>query len=70
MEKRTTATIDAMATTIFLNPRSTNFSEAGLVLSENFDVLALFTRKSNLHYESISNFKFFTKRGLMIGFKC
>ena len=70
MEKRTTATIEAIATTIFLKPTSTNFSEVGLVLSENFDVLALSTRKSNLHYESISNFKFFTKRGLMIGFKC
>ena len=70
MENRTMATIEAIATTIFLKPASTNFSEVGLVLSENFDLIALSTPKSNLHYESKSNFKFFTKRGLMIGFKC
>jgi len=70
MEKRTMATIEAMATTIFLKLESTSFSEVGLVLSENFDLIALSTPKSNLHYESKSNFKFFTKRGLMIGFKC
>ena len=70
MEKRTMATIEAMATTIFLKLASTNFSEVGLVLSENFDLIALSTPTSNLHYESKSNFKFFTKRGLMIGFKC
>ena len=70
MEKRTMATIEAMATTIFLKLASTNFSEVGLVLSKNFDLIALSTPKSNLHYESKSNFKFFTKRGLMIGFKC
>ena len=70
MEKRTMATIEAMATTIFLKLASTNFSEVGLVLSENFDLIALSTPKSNLHYESKSNFKFFTKRGLMIGFRC
>ena len=64
------ATIEAMARTIFLKLASTNFSEVGLVLSENFDLIALSTPKSNLHYESKSNFKFFTKRGLMIGFKC
>ncbi len=58
MEKRTTATIEAMATTIFLKPISINFSEVGLVLSENFDVLALSTRKSNLNMNLylISNF--------------
>ena len=70
MEKRTMATIEAMVTTIFLKPASNNFSEVGLVLSENFDLIALSTPKSNLHYESKSNFKFFTKRGLMIGVKC
>ena len=70
MEKRTMATIEAMATTIFLKLVSTNFSEVGLFLSENLDLIALSTPKSNLHYESKSNFKFFTKRGLMIGFKC
>ena len=52
------ATIEAMATTRFLKPTSTNFSEVGLVLSENFDVLALFTLKTiyimNLYL--ISNF--------------
>ena len=64
------ATIEAMARTIFLKLASTNFSEVGLVLSENFDLIALSTPKSNLHYESKSNFKFFTKRTLMIGFKC
>ena len=44
MEKSTMATIEAMATTIFLKPTSTNFSEVGLFLSENFDVVALSTR--------------------------
>ena len=52
------ATIEAMATTIFLKPTSTNFSEVGLVLNENFAVVALITRKSiyimNLYL--ISNF--------------
>ena len=52
------ATIEAMATTIFLKLASTNFSEVGLVLSENFDVLALSTIKAiyimNLYL--ISNF--------------
>ena len=70
MEKSTTATIEAMATTIFLNPTSTNFSEVGLVLNENLDLLFLSTLKRYLLYESISNLKFFTKGGLMIGFKC
>ena len=58
MEKRTMATIEAMARTIFLKLASTNFSEVGLFLSENFDVVALSTRKSiyimNLYL--ISNF--------------
>ena len=58
MEKSTMATIEAMATTIFLKPTSTNFSDVGLVLSENFDVLALSTRKIYLHMNLylISNF--------------
>ena len=70
MEKRTMATIEAIAVTNFLKLISTNFSEVGLVLSENFDVVALSTPKKHLHYESIGKFEFFTKSGLIIGFKC